>query len=42
MPNQRPPPAAPANRLLARLPEADYRRLLPLLQPVTLAFEQVL
>src|SRR5689334_11538696 len=42
MPNSRPAPAAPANRLLARLPEADRSRLLPLLQPVTLTFEQVL
>src|SRR5437762_7341968 len=42
MTNHRPPPARPGNRLLARLPETEYGRLLPLLQPVTLAFEQVL
>jgi len=35
-------PAAPVNRLLARLPEADYRRLLPHLEPVELAFNLVL
>jgi CRP-like cAMP-binding protein len=34
--------ARPANRLLARLPEADYRRLLPHLHAVPLAFRQVL
>ena len=39
----RPPTAAtPHNRFLDRLPEAERRRLLPLLKPVTLAFEQVL
>src|SRR5690349_13092212 len=37
-----PPAAAPRNRLLARLPEAGYRRLLPLLEPVTLADDLVL
>ncbi len=36
MPKQAPPAARPRNRLLARLPEAEYRRLLPLLQPVRL------
>jgi hypothetical protein len=30
------------NRLLDRLPEAEYDRLVPLLKPVDLAFEQVL
>ena len=40
--NVTPPPAAPGNRLLARLPEADYLRLLPLLKPVKLALNQVL
>ena len=34
--------AARGNRLLNRLPEVDYRRLLPLLKPVKLAFKQVL
>ena len=33
---------ARGNRLLDHLPEVDYRRLLPLLKPVKLAFEQVL
>src|SRR3954468_2712734 len=42
MSNERPPPAARGNRLLARLPEAEYRRLFPLLKPVQLAFKQVL
>src|SRR4051812_35864284 len=42
MPNERPPPAARGNRLLARLPEAEYRRLLPHLKSVQLAFKQVL
>src|SRR3954454_12753288 len=35
-------PAPAGNRLLARLPPADYRRLLPLLQEVPLKFKQVL
>jgi len=34
--------AEPRNRLLARLPEADYRRLWPLLEPVRLATHQVI
>src|SRR3954470_5016017 len=39
----RPPPAAPPrNRFLARLPEAEYRRLLPHLQPVELEVDRVL
>src|SRR3954470_22804438 len=39
----RPPPAAaPRNRFLARLPGAEYRRLLPHLQPVELKVKQVL
>src|SRR4051794_34635524 len=42
MPKQTPPAAAPRNRLLARLPEAEYRRLLPSLQPVRLEVDQVL
>ena len=42
MPKRPPPAAAPRNRLLARLPEAEYRRLLPLLEPVELELEQVL
>ncbi len=35
-------PAAPGNRFLARLPEADYHRLLPSLQPVALTSGQIL
>jgi CRP-like cAMP-binding protein len=42
MPKRTPAAAAPRNRLLARLPQAEYRRLLPLLEPVTLAEDQVL
>ena len=43
MPMRRPPPAAqPRNRFLARLPDAEYRRLLPLLEPVELEVGQVL
>jgi CRP-like cAMP-binding protein len=42
MPKTPSPAAAPRNRFLARLPEVEYRRLLPLLQPVTLAAEQIL
>src|SRR5450759_1679198 len=30
------------NRLLAALPRKDYRKLLPFLEPVTLAFQEVL
>ena len=36
MAKTRRPPAGPRNRLLARLPEATYRRLVPLLEPVSL------
>ena len=39
MPN---PPARPGNRLLAKLPDGEYRRLLPHLEPVELALKQVL
>jgi CRP-like cAMP-binding protein len=35
-------PASPANRLLAALPAKEYQRLLPELEPVTLAFAEVL
>ena len=42
MAKERPSPAGPRNRFLARLPEADYRRLVPLLQPVSLTSGQVL
>src|SRR3954465_4724042 len=42
MSNERPPPAARGNRLLARLPGAEYPRVFPLLKPVHLAFKQVL
>jgi CRP-like cAMP-binding protein len=38
----KPPPAPSENRLLAALPPADYRRLLPRLDPVPLPFRQVL
>lgn len=34
--------AKPVNRLLAALPDADYQRLLPNLQRVSLSFKQVL
>jgi CRP-like cAMP-binding protein len=37
----RPPPRSP-NKLLAALPEADYRRILPLLTTVPLKYKQVL
>jgi CRP-like cAMP-binding protein len=42
MATAKPPPAASANRLLAGLPPADYRRLLPHLEAVVLPFRQVL
>jgi hypothetical protein len=42
MAKRRPAPAGPRNRFLARLPEADYRRLLPRLTPVTLKLGQIL
>ncbi len=42
MANRRHTAAGPRNRFLARLPEAEYRRLLPFLQPVTLALGQIL
>jgi CRP-like cAMP-binding protein len=38
----RPPPQQPANRLLALLPQNEYRRLLPALETVPFAFKQVL
>jgi CRP-like cAMP-binding protein len=34
--------ASPANRLLASLPAREYQRLLPELEPVTLAFAQII
>ena len=34
--------AKPANRLLAALPTAEYQRLLPELEPVSLAFAQII
>ncbi len=37
-----PPPAPATNRLLARLPSAEYQRLQPHMQPVRLEFEKVL
>ena len=42
MATRRPAAAGPRNRFLARLPEADYRRLASLMQPVSLASGQVL
>ena len=39
---RRPITSGSRNRFLARLPEAEYRRLLPLLEPVELELEQVL
>src|SRR5690242_5270851 len=42
MAKRRPVPAGLRNRFLDRLPEAEYRQLLPLLQPVTLAPGRVL
>jgi CRP-like cAMP-binding protein len=42
MPKSSPPPAQPANRLLALLPQAEYQRLTPHLQTVTLPLKQVL
>jgi CRP-like cAMP-binding protein len=38
----RPPPDRSRNKLLAALPQADYRRMLPLLTTVPLKFKQVL
>lgn len=40
--SRRSSPAGLRNRFLACLPETDYRRLLPLLQPVALSYGQVL
>jgi CRP-like cAMP-binding protein len=42
MPKTEPPAAPHRNRLLARLPPDDYKRLLPRLQLVPLEFEQIL
>jgi CRP-like cAMP-binding protein len=42
MPKRPTPAAAPRNRFLARLPEAEYRRLLPLLEPVELEADSML
>jgi CRP-like cAMP-binding protein len=42
MPMRPPSAAAPRNRLLTRLPEAEYRRLLPFLEPVELKPDSVL
>src|SRR6202166_4307056 len=42
MSKSKPPAAAHGNRLLARLPPAEYQRLLPRLQFVPLAFKQVI
>src|SRR4051812_39467423 len=42
MPKRPPSAATPRNRFLARLPEAEYRRLLPHLEPVELEPDQVL
>jgi CRP-like cAMP-binding protein len=40
--NQSSTPSAPPNRLLARLPNGEYRRILSHLQPVELKFKQTL
>jgi CRP-like cAMP-binding protein len=40
--NRRSSPATLQNRLLARLPDTEYQRLLPLLQPVTFTLGRVL
>src|SRR3954470_3660259 len=42
MPTRPTPAAAPRNRFLAQLPEAEYRRLIPLLPPVELEVDRVL
>src|SRR3954453_23770406 len=42
MPKRPPTAAAPRNRFLARLPEPEFRPLLPLLQPGELAVDQIL
>ena len=42
MPKPSPHAAAPRNRLLARLPEAEFCRLSPFLEPVTLEFDRVI
>ena len=42
MTTRTPPPGGRGNRLLARLPEAEYRRLLPHLEPVELKVDSVL
>jgi CRP-like cAMP-binding protein len=42
MAKARPSPLPSENQLLAKLPEADYRRLLPHLKPVDLPFDKVL
>ena len=40
--SNQPPRNGRGNRLLALLPEAEYRRLVPLLKPVKLPFKKVL
>src|SRR5947199_8376781 len=42
MPNPQAPPAKPTNRLLARLPPSEYRRLSAQLQNVPLRLKEVL
>src|SRR5215218_8741543 len=42
MPTPKTPSRLPGNRLLAMLPPAEYRRLLPLLKPVSLPVKKVL
>ena len=42
MPKSKPPAAPHENRLLARLPPEDYKRLLPRLKLVPLEFKQIL
>src|SRR4051812_24381581 len=41
MSTSRPPPPERSNRLLALLPQNEYRRLLPSLEPVPFTFKQV-
>src|SRR4051812_32745613 len=42
MPKRTSPSDGPRNRFLSRLPQTEYRRLLPVLEPVDLVIEQVL
>src|SRR4051812_20134788 len=42
MPKRTSPSDGPRNRFLSRLPQTEYRRLLPVLEPVDLVIDQVL